>query len=221
MGSGEYRWGGGIGIGIAPVSTMVAPLNNAERDEYYWRHVNSSMNAVSFGFVATAILISMFLIMAIFEKIFRPRSSSSSSSSLPSRNRLDLEAQMVYGGKHDFPSPKVKPSYLFFLCFSLYLGSRHVTLCIRERLVFISLCLFVALFCLSFFFFFFFFCLLFLQMTVYARGVSVLMPGEEIPTFIAHPAPVPCPPEQITWPTHQHNTCFGPSSTANSTRNQM
>ncbi|XP_048328696.2 uncharacterized protein LOC125422184 [Ziziphus jujuba] len=164
MGSGEYRWGGGIGIGIAPVSTMVAPLNNAERDEYYWRHVNSSMNAVSFGFVATAILISMFLIMAIFEKIFRPRSSSSSSSSLPSRNRLDLEAQMVYGGKHDFPSPK---------------------------------------------------------MTVYARGVSVLMPGEEIPTFIAHPTPVPCPPEQITWPTHQHNTCFGPSSTANSTRNQM
>lgn len=122
MGSGEYRWGGGIGIGIAPVSTMVAPLNNAERDEYYWRHVNSSMNAVSFGFVATAILISMFLIMAIFEKIFRPRSSSSSSSSLPSRNRLDLEAQMVYGGKHDFPSPKVKPSFLFFLCFSLSLS---------------------------------------------------------------------------------------------------
>lgn len=41
-----------------------------------------------------------------------------------------------------------------------------------------------------------------MQMTVYARGVSVLMPGEEIPTFIAHPAPVPCPPERSTWPFH-------------------
>lgn len=32
-------------------------------------------------------------------------------------------------------------------------------------------------------------------MTVYARGVSVLMPGEEVPTFIAHAAPAPHPPE--------------------------
>lgn len=42
-----------------------------------------------------------------------------------------------------------------------------------------------------------------LQMSVYARGVSVLMPGEEIPTFIAHRAPAPCPPEGITRPLHQ------------------
>ncbi|XP_047978620.1 uncharacterized protein LOC125220497 [Salvia hispanica] len=32
-----------------------------------WKSLGSSMNAISFGFVATAILISMFLIMAIFE----------------------------------------------------------------------------------------------------------------------------------------------------------
>lgn len=38
------------------------------------------MNAISFGFVATAILISMFLIMAIFEHLFRPTSPLSSSS---------------------------------------------------------------------------------------------------------------------------------------------
>ncbi|KAF8031260.1 hypothetical protein BT93_D0456 [Corymbia citriodora subsp. variegata] len=31
-----------------------------------------SVNAVSFGFVATAVLISMFLVMAIFEKFLRP-----------------------------------------------------------------------------------------------------------------------------------------------------
>lgn len=31
---------------------------------------------------------------------------------------------------------------------------------------------------------------------------SVLMPGEAIPTFIAQPAPVPCPQERVSWPTH-------------------
>ena len=44
-----------------------------------WKNFGSSMNAISFGFVATAILISMFLIMAIFEHLFRPTSSFSSS----------------------------------------------------------------------------------------------------------------------------------------------
>ncbi|KAH6813877.1 multidrug resistance protein [Perilla frutescens var. frutescens] len=41
-----------------------------------WKSFGSSMNAISFGFVATAILISMFLIMAIFEHLFRPNPSS-------------------------------------------------------------------------------------------------------------------------------------------------
>ncbi|XP_022136447.1 uncharacterized protein LOC111008157 isoform X1 [Momordica charantia] len=45
-----------------------------------WKNFGSSMNAISFGFVATAILISMFLIMAIFEHLFRPTSPLSSSS---------------------------------------------------------------------------------------------------------------------------------------------
>ncbi|CBI28911.3 unnamed protein product, partial [Vitis vinifera] len=45
------------------------------------------------------------------------------------------------------------------------------------------------------------------KMTVYARGVSVLMPGEQIPTYIAHPAPAPCPPERIARPLHQHSPC--------------
>ncbi|RVW46349.1 hypothetical protein CK203_075853 [Vitis vinifera] len=54
-----------------------------------------------------------------------------------------------------------------------------------------------------------------LQMTVYARGVSVLMPGEDIPTFIAHPAPVPCPPDRIPWPLKEHNSTANPSSNPN------
>lgn len=40
-----------------------------------WRS-STSMNAISFGFVATAILISMFLLMAIFEHLFRPENST-------------------------------------------------------------------------------------------------------------------------------------------------
>ncbi|GMN57156.1 hypothetical protein TIFTF001_026273 [Ficus carica] len=113
MGGDEViRWGS-----IAPVEPGMAALessnNNAEREEY-WRHVDSSVNAVSFGFVATAILISMFLLMAIFEKFLRSRSSSSSLSttqaSSPTTTRLDLERQQMayaHGSKLDFPSPKV------------------------------------------------------------------------------------------------------------------
>ncbi|KAM1918102.1 hypothetical protein ACFX13_037617 [Malus domestica] len=106
---------------------------------------NSSVNAVSFGFVATAILISMFLVMAIFERFLRPTSPDLSPSGR--RGPGDLEAQMGINGKLSYPSPK---------------------------------------------------------MTVYASGVSVLMPGDDIPTFIAHPAPVPRLTEQVFLPQHQH-----------------
>lgn len=41
-----------------------APLN-VQRDHQHWSNFDSSVNAVSFGFVATAILISVFLVMAI------------------------------------------------------------------------------------------------------------------------------------------------------------
>ncbi|BBH00843.1 hypothetical protein Prudu_010940 [Prunus dulcis] len=112
-----------------------APLN-MQRDEHPGSPpaFNSSVNAVSFGFVATAILISMFLVMAIFERFLRPTSSDLTPSGR--RRSGDLEAQLGFNGKLSHPSPK---------------------------------------------------------MTVYASGVSVLMPGDDIPTFIAHPAPVPCP----------------------------
>ncbi|XP_039058177.1 uncharacterized protein LOC120201682 [Hibiscus syriacus] len=40
--------------------------------------LGTSMNAVSFGFIATAILISMFVIMAIFEHLFQPNPAFSS-----------------------------------------------------------------------------------------------------------------------------------------------
>ncbi|OMO57363.1 hypothetical protein COLO4_35420 [Corchorus olitorius] len=133
------------------VPPAVAPLN-LEREEH-WRRFDNSVNAVSFGFVATAILISMFLVMAIFERFLRPRSSMSSNA----RNHADLESHSTFNGKLNYPSPK---------------------------------------------------------MTIYANGVSVLMPGEETPTFIAHPAPTPCPPERVLKPLHQQNQIIRVSSTS-------
>uniref|UniRef100_A0A5B7B1E2 Uncharacterized protein n=1 Tax=Davidia involucrata TaxID=16924 RepID=A0A5B7B1E2_DAVIN len=128
--------GGGSNWGIVPPSE--APVSIVGKEEH-WKQFDNSVNAVSFGFVATAILICMFLVMAIFERFLRPRSTTAGS-----QNHGDLEVQMTFNGKLDYPSPK---------------------------------------------------------MTIYAKGVSVLMPGEEIPTFIAHPAPPPCPRE----PLCQHN----------------
>ncbi|XP_010924057.1 uncharacterized protein [Elaeis guineensis] len=146
---------GESGVGQA----AMAPLN-VERGEERWRHFDSSVNAVSFGFVATAILVSMFVVMAILERFLRPRHPLLSSGD--SRRRrgspsADLEAQhrRVLAGKLGYPSPK---------------------------------------------------------MSVYAKGVSVLMPGHDIPTFIAHPAPAPCPPERIAWPSHEHNLNSGSRS---------
>ncbi|KAI6705048.1 hypothetical protein NL676_008010 [Syzygium grande] len=120
--------------------------------EDHWRHFDNSVNAVSFGFVATAILISMFLVMAIFERFLRTTSQEFSAAG--DRRRRggggggggDLESQMGFNPKLSYPSPK---------------------------------------------------------MTVYTSGVSVVMPGDNIPTFIACPAPVPCPPERVSWPLHQ------------------
>lgn len=47
------------------------------------------------------------------------------------------------------------------------------------------------------------------QVSANAREVSVLMPGEDIPTFIANPVPVPCPPERDPWPPHQQHSLPG------------
>ncbi|KAB5512797.1 hypothetical protein DKX38_029825 [Salix brachista] len=142
---------------VSPPPTAVVPLN-LERDGH-WRHFDNSVNAVSFGFVATAILISMFLVMAIFERFLRPRSLSSSAGANGSSSSNDPEAQVVFHGKLDFPSPK---------------------------------------------------------MTVYAKGVSVLMPGDDFPTFLAHPAPPPCSPERIRQPLHHHSLCHSFTSTSTS-----
>ncbi|KAI4371706.1 hypothetical protein MLD38_010027 [Melastoma candidum] len=129
-----------------PLPHLQRPSPAQERQN--WRNFDNSVNAVSFGFVATAILISMFLVMAIFERFLRSASPEfpAAAAGRVLRGR-DVEARVVgLNGKLGYPSPK---------------------------------------------------------MTVYTNGVSVLMPGDQVPTFIAHRAPVPCLPERMPWPPHQ------------------
>ncbi|KDP42445.1 hypothetical protein JCGZ_00242 [Jatropha curcas] len=113
-----------------------------------WKSFGTSMNAIAFGFVATAILISMFLIMAIFEHLFRPNPSFSSPQEVTNRS---LESGLVDK-----------------------LGNPQT----------------VA--------------------TSYASDFSVVMPGQQYPTYIAQPAPLPCQREGIYWPAHQHNNIVFP-----------
>ncbi|XP_010544094.1 PREDICTED: uncharacterized protein LOC104816815 isoform X2 [Tarenaya hassleriana] len=105
--------------------------------------MTTSMNAISFGFVATAILISMFLIMAIFEHLFRP-----DNSSFDSPHRMD---QNPDGSAAQF----------------MKLPNQAATI-----------------------------------PATMAADVSVVMPGAELPSHIALPAPLPCRREGVRWPSH-------------------
>ncbi|XP_076917327.1 uncharacterized protein LOC143577362 [Bidens hawaiensis] len=136
-------------------------LYSQDQRDANWRHFDKSVNAISFGFVATAILISMFLVMAIFERFLRTTSPvlSPTAGGGGGRNAAgDGDSQMGFNSK-----------------------LRHSSLKIPEN----------------------------------AREVSVLMPGEDIPTFIAQPAPVPCPSERVPW---MDDPCISyPKLTLNST----
>ncbi|KAJ0248148.1 hypothetical protein HA466_0165020 [Hirschfeldia incana] len=135
-----------------PWPPIGAPMNLRREEPCKPRFDDDSVNAVSFGFVATAILISMFLVMAIFEKLIRTTTTNQDSSS--GRILSGMDSRVGFSGsassKLGYQSPKL---------------------------------------------------------TVYANGVSVLMPGDDIPTFIAHRVPVPRPPPQhISQSQHQHSS---------------
>lgn len=70
-----------------------------------WKNFGTSMNAISFGFVATAILISMFLIMAIFEHLFKPTESYSSTSNNANNNNRNSESTQLHKFSRDSRSP--------------------------------------------------------------------------------------------------------------------
>ncbi|KAJ3670252.1 hypothetical protein LUZ60_010576 [Juncus effusus] len=141
------------------LSPAMSPLKGSEEagavpaGEDRWRFPNggaeagSTVNAVSFGFVATAILISMFLFMAIFEHFLRPRGEEEITPA--SRRR-----RFWWWGRRDQGADLEANK----LCFPT------------------------------------------VEMPVYAKEVSVLMPGQDVPTHIAHPMPppVPSPPEKLS-----------------------
>ncbi|KAE8728799.1 formin-E-like [Hibiscus syriacus] len=79
-----------------------APLTIQRQDQ--WRQFDNSVNAVSFGFVATAILISMFIVMAIFERFLRPNSPPPHGPG----HGGDLESQLGFNGKLRNSSPQFK-----------------------------------------------------------------------------------------------------------------
>ncbi|RDX97606.1 hypothetical protein CR513_19601 [Mucuna pruriens] len=126
-------------------SSNPGPSQTGVDEEAPWKSLGTSMSAISFGFVATAILISMFLIMAIFEHLFKPTSQFSTPESMLARYQ-----------EHSVPTGKQ--------------GNAQSV-----------------------------------QASSYACDLSVLMPGQQYPTYIAQPAPLPCPREGIYWPSHERH----------------
>ncbi|KAL0357208.1 UNVERIFIED_CONTAM: hypothetical protein Scaly_1406500 [Sesamum calycinum] len=141
-------------------SSNPSPSQTDVNKEGPWKSFGSSMNAISFGFVATAILISMFLIMAIFEHLFRPNASHNESShGMESR-------QMQKLGNSDVLS---LASSSLVLCSFFPQPSAPVV------------------------------------QTAHASDFSVVMPGQQYPTFIAQPAPLACRREGVYWPSHENS----------------
>ncbi|KAK1440380.1 hypothetical protein QVD17_06205 [Tagetes erecta] len=115
------------------------PPNNTV-SEGLWKSYRTS---ISLGFLATAILISMFIVMAIIEYFFKQNAS------------FHFPLQQASHPPDD-PRPMHK-----------LLDSQHVQV-------------------------------------GNASELSVLMPGQKYPTYIAHPTP--CSREGVNWPSHyQHN----------------
>ncbi|MQL80100.1 hypothetical protein Taro_012574 [Colocasia esculenta] len=87
MGSNGGSWGRGPAV-MAPLAVEgggARGLDGTTAGAERWGHFDSSVNAVSFGFVATAILIAMFLVMAVFERFLRPRAATPLHLSPPGR----------------------------------------------------------------------------------------------------------------------------------------
>ena len=97
--------------GFLPPTQAPSWYTQDQRDDH-WRHFDKSVNAISFGFVATAILISMFLVMAIFERFLRttwPVLSSDGGGG--GRNSAGVVgSQMGFNSKLDHSSLKVSSS---------------------------------------------------------------------------------------------------------------
>lgn len=100
-------------MGFLPPTEAPSLYSQEQRDDH-WRHFDKSVNAISFGFVATAILISMFLVMAIFERFLRTTSPVLSPGGGGARGRNaagDVGSQMGFNSKLANSSFKVSSLY--------------------------------------------------------------------------------------------------------------
>ncbi|XP_037418138.1 uncharacterized protein LOC119281815 [Triticum dicoccoides] len=124
-----------------------AAADDARGEATTLRDFGTSMDAISFGFAATAILISIFLLMAIFEHLIRPQAFQAPADSPGGRRRRG----------HRSPGKPRSPPMV--------------------------------------------------QTVMQAADLSVLMPGQRYPTYLAQPAPLPspCPREGMHWPPHDHH----------------
>ncbi|CAM0955410.1 unnamed protein product [Alopecurus aequalis] len=123
---------------------------------------STNASAISFGFAATAILIAMFLIMAIFEHLIKPGWAASRAAHDGSDTDVHGHDQPSHSGRHrlrdhgspDKPPPPPK-----------------------------------------------------MEAVVAVPDLTVVMPGQRYPTFLAQPAPLlfPCPREGVRWPPHHHD----------------
>ncbi|KAE8693295.1 monoglyceride lipase-like [Hibiscus syriacus] len=94
-----------------------APLN-VQGEEERWKHFDNYVNTVFFCFVVVAIIISMSVVMAIFERFLR-------TNSLAPPNHGDLQSQPGFNSKLSHPLPKRSIAFsgifwreLFFSVFS-------------------------------------------------------------------------------------------------------
>ncbi|CAA6656669.1 unnamed protein product [Spirodela intermedia] len=163
-------WGRATAAVAPPVVSVEGEGRVGAAGEERWRHFDSSVNAVSFGFVATAILIAMFLVMAIFERFLRPRPRAPP----PSRRAWHRGLWGFAGDPHSPPQQPLhdgdSPHHLRQAPYAGKLDQLPPP-----------------------------------KVPVHAQEVSVLMPGQAVPTFIAQPAPPPCPREPVAWPSHHHH----------------
>lgn len=88
-----------------------------------WTDLGTSMSAISFGLAATAILISMFLVMAIFEHVIKPRASF-----LRSRNSEQGQSELGHPQSRSHPQEKYQNSVeqVIVLPLSLTLGAHSL-----------------------------------------------------------------------------------------------
>nr|CAB3465181.1 unnamed protein product [Digitaria exilis] len=131
---------------------------------------STNSSAISFGFAATAVLVSMFLLMAIFEHLIKPGlASSRRSSGDDSREDAGDGRGLPLARLHHHPMSDAAAPYKLS-------HSPQVE-----------------------------------EPVAGAADLTVLMPGQRYPTFLAQPAPLaPWRREGVRWPAHEHGPSYLP-----------